>query len=76
MILFPVVAVVLFMWPRFVLYFFAAPFFGAILGAFCWAMAMFASGCTMSLSSVGIWVVSGMVVSTVYAIFWANREGI
>lgn len=69
-----VFAGLIFLWPRFILYFMAAPFLGAILGGFVWAMAMFASGCTMPLSSIGTYVLGGMGVSTAYAVFWANKE--
>lgn len=74
MILFAVFVITLFMWPRFILYFFVGPFLGAILGGFVWVMAMFASGCTMSLTTIGPFVVGGMIFATLYAIFWANSN--
>jgi len=34
-----------------------------------WAMAMFASGCTMSLSSFGVWVLWGMAAAVGLSLF-------
>lgn len=76
MVFLVVFAVAIFLWPRFILYFFAAPFLGAILGAFVWVMAMFASGCSMSLTTIGPFVVGGMILATLYAIFWANSNDV
>ena len=76
MILFAVFVITLFMWPRFILYFFVGPFLGAILGGFVWAMAMFASGCTMKVSSLGVWVLWGMVLSVLYSLIWGRKNGI
>lgn len=76
MLFFILLFLAIMVWPRFILYFMVAPFLGAILGGFVWAMAMFASGCTLPLSSIGVFVMGGMALSLFYTIFWANKNNI
>jgi hypothetical protein len=74
MVFFIAFVAIFMLWPRFILYFLAAPFLGAILGGFTWVMAMFLTGFSIPLSSIGSFVIGGMALSTFYAIFWANKE--
>ncbi len=76
MIFLIVFAVIFALWPRCILYFFAAPFMGAILGGFTWSMVLFMTDFSISLSSLGIFVIGGMALAILYAIFWANKENI
>lgn len=63
-------------WPRLMLYFVAAPFLGAILGAFVWCMFMFTTGFSAPLSTIGAFVVGGMLIALMYSIYWANKNNI
>ncbi len=49
---------------------------GAILGGFTWSMVLFMTDFSISLSSLGIFVIGGMALAILYAIFWANKENI
>lgn len=69
MVLFVILSVAMWLWPRGMTHLVVAPVLGAILGGFVWAMAMFASGCTMSLSSFGVWVLWGMALSVGLSLF-------
>lgn len=76
MVLFIILTVAMALWPKYILHIVIAPICGAIIGGFVWAMAMFASGCTMKVSSLGVWVLWGMVLSVLYSLIWGRKNGI
>ena len=56
------------LWPRWTLVVGVAPFFGALLGAGAWCVAMFGSGLSLPLSSLPLFVGGGAAGSVAVAV--------
>lgn len=74
MLFFILLFLAMLVWPRFILYFFVAPFIGSLLGAAAWVVAMFASGLTLPFSSMGVFIFGGASIALIYSVIWANNN--